>query len=125
MFGYWWASPRAILFHDLFAQRHIMRFEQIIYLLSLLILYHMFSVYFRLEAFYNLLPWQTLASLPETVMLPQNTTDNISSPSMNQSSNTSAIEEYANLYFLHHSDSTSIVLVSTLLIEMNYTFGSQ
>ncbi|KGN61515.1 hypothetical protein Csa_006367 [Cucumis sativus] len=48
-----------------------------------------------------------------------------SSSSINQTTNFSTIEQYSNPYFLHHSNNTSIVLVSNLLTETNYASWSQ
>ncbi|XP_038902375.1 uncharacterized protein LOC120089012 [Benincasa hispida] len=44
-------------------------------------------------------------------------------PSM--SLNPTVLEQYTNSYFLHHSDSTNLVIVSNLLTETNYTSWSQ
>lgn len=35
------------------------------------------------------------------------------------------VEQHANPYFLHHSDNTSLVLVSDLLTDENYTSWSR
>lgn len=52
--------------------------------------------------------------------------DNLN-PTANSSSsvNPSFLEQHANPYFLHHSDNTSIVLVSELLTDENYTSWSR